>query len=67
MTGVQTCALPILQFSETLDILMDQRVLFGMMLLVTISSLATAILYLIDNRLLLRQIAGKLRTGIRNN
>jgi CDP-diacylglycerol--glycerol-3-phosphate 3-phosphatidyltransferase len=38
------------EFSGTLDALMDPRVLFGMMILVTISSLATGIVYCIDNR-----------------
>ncbi len=38
------------EFSGTLDALMDPRVLFGMMLVVTISSVATGIMYCVDNR-----------------
>jgi CDP-diacylglycerol--glycerol-3-phosphate 3-phosphatidyltransferase len=38
------------EFSGTLDALMDPRVLFGMMLLVTLSSIATGVMYCVDNR-----------------
>ncbi len=38
------------EFAGTLETLMDQRVLFGMMVIVTISSLVTGIMYLVDNR-----------------
>ncbi|HLF13613.1 MAG TPA: CDP-diacylglycerol--glycerol-3-phosphate 3-phosphatidyltransferase [Bacteroidota bacterium] len=38
------------EFSGTLGVLMDAQVLFGMMLLVTISSVATGIMYCVDNR-----------------
>ncbi len=38
------------EFSGTLGVLMDPQALFGMMLLVTISSVATGIMYCIDNR-----------------
>jgi len=38
------------ELAGTLETLMDQRVLFGMMLIVTISSLVTGIMYIVDNR-----------------
>jgi CDP-diacylglycerol--glycerol-3-phosphate 3-phosphatidyltransferase len=44
------------EFSGMLDALMDPRVLFGMMLLVTISSLATGVMYCIDNRRFLSKL-----------
>lgn len=46
------------EFAGTLEALMDSRVLFGMMLLVTLSSLATGVLYLVDNRKFLTEIYG---------
>ncbi|TLY33144.1 MAG: CDP-alcohol phosphatidyltransferase family protein [Ignavibacteria bacterium] len=39
--------------------LLDKRVLFGMMLLVTISSIGTAVMYLFDNRKFLRELYGR--------
>jgi CDP-diacylglycerol--glycerol-3-phosphate 3-phosphatidyltransferase len=36
--------------------LLDRRVLFGMMLLVTLSSIGTAVMYLFDNRKFLREL-----------
>jgi CDP-diacylglycerol--glycerol-3-phosphate 3-phosphatidyltransferase len=52
--------IPIIQrdFGTTIDTLMDPRVLFGMMLLVTISTVGTGILYLFDNRKILRELYG---------
>ena len=44
------------EFGATIDVLMDTRVLFGMMMLVTISTVATGILYLFDNRKFLREL-----------
>jgi CDP-diacylglycerol--glycerol-3-phosphate 3-phosphatidyltransferase len=38
------------EFGETLRSLLDPLILFGMMLVVTISSVATGVLYLVDNR-----------------
>ncbi len=38
------------EFSGTLDALTDPQVLFGMMLVVTISSVATGLMYCVDNR-----------------
>jgi len=45
----------------TIDTLMDSRVLFGMMLLVTLSTVGTAIAYIFDNRKFLREIYETLR------
>lgn len=44
------------QFSDTIDTLMHPEVLFGMMLLVTISTVGTGIGYLIDNRKFLHEL-----------
>jgi len=44
------------EFGEAIDALMNPDVLFGMMLVVTISTVGTAVLYLIDNRSFLREI-----------
>ena len=44
------------QFRDTIDTLMHPEVLFGMMLLVTLSSLGTGIAYLYDNRRFLREL-----------
>ena len=46
------------RYTLLLVTLMDKRVLFGMMLLVTISAIATGIMYLIDNRKFLRKLYG---------
>jgi CDP-diacylglycerol--glycerol-3-phosphate 3-phosphatidyltransferase len=45
-------------FTATLATLTDERVLFGMMLLVTLSTIGTGIKYLFDNRKLLYEIYG---------
>ncbi len=50
------------QFGPTIDSLMDPHVLFGMMLLVTLSSVGTGIAYLFDNRTLLLEISEHFRT-----
>ena len=51
------------RFGDTIDTLMDPQVLFGMMLLVTLSTVGTAVAYLFDNRKFLlelyEQIAGR--------
>lgn len=44
------------QFKDTIDTLMQYEVLFGMMLLVTLTTLGTGIAYLFDNRKFLREI-----------
>ncbi|MFN0156925.1 MAG: CDP-diacylglycerol--glycerol-3-phosphate 3-phosphatidyltransferase [Bacteroidota bacterium] len=44
------------QFRYTIDTLMQYEVLFGMMLLVTLSTLGTGIAYLFDNRKFLREL-----------
>ncbi len=49
------------QFGEMIDSLMDSRVLFGMMLLVTLSTLGTGVAYLWDNRTFLRDLYASLR------
>jgi CDP-diacylglycerol--glycerol-3-phosphate 3-phosphatidyltransferase len=49
------------KFQDTIDVLMHPQVLFGMMLLVTISTVGTAIAYLYDNRMVLRDLYGSLR------
>jgi len=41
---------------NSLTTLLDRRVLFGMMLLVTLSSIGTAVMYLFDNRKFLREL-----------
>jgi CDP-diacylglycerol---glycerol-3-phosphate 3-phosphatidyltransferase len=49
------------KFQNTIDVLMHPQVLFGMMLLVTISTVGTGIAYLYDNRMVLRDLYGSLR------
>jgi CDP-diacylglycerol--glycerol-3-phosphate 3-phosphatidyltransferase len=50
------------EFGPTIDSLMDPHVLFGMMLLVTFSTVGTGIAYLFDNRTTLLEISEQLRT-----
>lgn len=50
-------------FGPSLETLMDTRVLFGMMLLVTLSTIGTGIVYIFDNRKLLREIYGAARAA----
>ena len=49
------------RFGKTIDTLMDPQVLFGMMLLVTISTVGTGIAYLFDNRKFLHELYESLR------
>ncbi len=51
-------AIPVIRrdFESVLATLMDSRVLFGMMLLVTLSTIGTGIMYLFDNRKLLKTV-----------
>ncbi len=44
------------EFGPTIDTLMHPKVLFGMMLLVTLSTVGTGIAYLFDNRKVLREL-----------
>jgi hypothetical protein len=44
------------RFGATIDTLMNQQVLFGMMLLVTISAVGTALAYLWDDRKMLKEL-----------
>jgi CDP-diacylglycerol--glycerol-3-phosphate 3-phosphatidyltransferase len=53
------------EMGPTIDALMHPQVLFGMMLLVTISTVGTGILYLFDNRKFLRELYGSLRPARR--
>jgi CDP-diacylglycerol---glycerol-3-phosphate 3-phosphatidyltransferase len=50
------------EFGPTIDSLMDSHVLFGMMLLVTLSTVGTGIAYLFDNRTFLLEIYEQFRT-----
>jgi CDP-diacylglycerol--glycerol-3-phosphate 3-phosphatidyltransferase len=56
--------IPILakDYGQWIRMLMHPLVLFGMMLLVTLSTIGTGILYLIDNRRFLAQLYGPQRT-----
>jgi CDP-diacylglycerol---glycerol-3-phosphate 3-phosphatidyltransferase len=44
------------QFGSLIETLMNHQVLFGMMLVVTLSTIGTGIMYLIDNRKFLRDL-----------
>ncbi len=50
------------EFGPTIETLMHSEVLFGMMLLVTLSTVGTGIAYLFDNRKILRELTARLRT-----
>lgn len=50
------------QFGPTIDGLMHPQVLFGMMLLVTLSSVGTGVAYLIDNWKTLLELSERFRT-----
>jgi CDP-diacylglycerol---glycerol-3-phosphate 3-phosphatidyltransferase len=50
------------QFGSAIETLMHPQVLFGMMLLVTISTVGTGIAYLFDNRKVLRELYGRRET-----
>ncbi len=43
-------------FQDLIETLMDKRVLFGMMLLVTLSTIGTGAVYIFDNRKFLREL-----------
>jgi len=45
----------------TIDSLLHPQVLFGMMLLVTLSTVGTGIAYLFDNRKIIRELLEELR------
>ena len=47
------------QFGAWIDTLLHPQVLFGMMLVVTLSTIGTGIMYLIDNRKLLYELYGR--------
>jgi CDP-diacylglycerol--glycerol-3-phosphate 3-phosphatidyltransferase len=47
------------EFQYTIDTLMHPQVLFGMMLLVTLSTVGTGIAYLFDNRRFFREISSR--------
>jgi CDP-diacylglycerol--glycerol-3-phosphate 3-phosphatidyltransferase len=47
------------QYGPLFESLMHPKVLFGMMLLVTISSIGTGLMYIFDNRLFLREFYGR--------
>jgi CDP-diacylglycerol--glycerol-3-phosphate 3-phosphatidyltransferase len=49
------------EFGPTIDALMHPKVLFGMMLLVTLSTLGTGIAYVFDNRKVLRELYERIR------
>ncbi len=51
------------RFGPTIDDLMHPQVLFGMMLLVTLSTLGTGVAYLFANRTIPRELYGSLRSG----
>lgn len=50
------------EFGPTIDSLMDSHVLFGMMLLVTLSTVGTGIAYLFDNRTFILEVYEQFRT-----
>lgn len=51
------------QFGGIIDDLMDAQVLFGMMLLVTLTTVGTGIAYIFDNRRILRELYAQQRAG----
>jgi len=52
------------EFGPTIDTLMHPKVLFGMMLLVTLSTAGTGIAYLFDNRKVLRELYERIGTAL---
>lgn len=50
------------RYRDEIDGLMNEQVLFGMMLLVTLTTVGTGIAYLFDNRHFLRELYEQLRT-----
>jgi CDP-diacylglycerol--glycerol-3-phosphate 3-phosphatidyltransferase len=51
------------EWGGTIDTLMHPQVLFGMMLVVTLSTVGTGIAYLFDNRAFLRELYVSVRSG----
>ena len=51
------------QYGSLIDALMHPQVLFGMMLVVTLSTVGTGIAYLFDNRTFLRELYVGIRSG----
>jgi CDP-diacylglycerol--glycerol-3-phosphate 3-phosphatidyltransferase len=51
------------EFGVTIEALMHPKVLFGMMLLVTLTTVGTLVEYIVDNRKFLREIYGSLRAA----
>ena len=51
------------EWGATIDTLMHPQVLFGMMLVVTLSTVGTGIAYLFDNRTFLRELYGSFGSG----
>ena len=51
------------EFGPTIDTLMHPKVLFGMMLLVTLTTAGTGIAYIFDNRRVLRELYERIRPG----
>ncbi len=51
------------EWGGTIDTLMHPQVLFGMMLVVTLSTVGTGIAYLFDNRKFLRELYGSIGSG----
>jgi CDP-diacylglycerol--glycerol-3-phosphate 3-phosphatidyltransferase len=62
---LQTVPVVYNNYGELIDSLMDTQVLFGMMLVITLSNVGTAILYLYDNRKFLKSLY--VRTGVSSN
>jgi CDP-diacylglycerol--glycerol-3-phosphate 3-phosphatidyltransferase len=56
---------PVLQrdFGDTIDALMQPEVIFGMLLVVTLSTIGTGILYLFENRTFLRELYVRFRNA----
>lgn len=52
------------EFGPTIDALMHPKVLFGMMLLVTLSTAGTGIAYVFDNRKVLRELYERIRPAL---
>jgi CDP-diacylglycerol--glycerol-3-phosphate 3-phosphatidyltransferase len=52
------------EFGPTIDTLMHPKVLFGMMLLVTLSTAGTGIAYVFENRKVLRELYERIRPAV---
>jgi CDP-diacylglycerol--glycerol-3-phosphate 3-phosphatidyltransferase len=51
------------RWGTLIDSLMHPQVLFGMMMLVTLTTVGTGVAYLFDNRTVLRELVAQLRSG----